>query len=247
MYCMLRPCFHKSLKSLSKIKLKHALICLGIIFVLDLFGAFTHFFELSFDDNFAYPYEGDVHEFIAALRHKQKPEMLPINEYNYTFVHKIGDKCFSYERSGLRLVFLIKSALENFDRRMAIRQSWGFEKRFSDVECRTVFLLGIHPSDKELNNRIELEANKYKDIVQANFVDAYYNNTIKTMMGFKWVINNCQNSRFYMFVDDDMYVSMKNALKFIKNPALYPDYLKDAIKFSKCSNVYRNSIEKFEL
>jgi hypothetical protein len=32
-------------------------------------------------------------------------------------------------------------------------------------------------------------------------------------------------SRFYMFVDDDYYVSSRNLLRFLRNPINYPRYL----------------------
>jgi hypothetical protein len=40
------------------------------------------------------------------------------------------------------VIYLVKSAVGNFERRKVIRQTWGFEKRFADVPIRTVFLLG---------------------------------------------------------------------------------------------------------
>lgn len=233
MYCLLRPVFIKSLKLLSKIKLKHICFGVGLIFVFDFFGVFTHMFETSYDESFVYPYEGDIHEYITALRHNEKPSIAPINEYNYSFTYDLRDKCMEPGVHTFRIVILIKSAVENFHRRMAIRHSWGFEKRFSDVPIKIIFLLGKHYDDDELKTKVNTEAMKFQDIVQADFMDSYYNNTIKTMMGFKWAFKYCSNSKFYMFVDDDMYVSVKNVLRFLKNPTLYPDYLKDAIKFSK--------------
>jgi hypothetical protein len=65
---------------------------------------------------------------------------------------------------------------------------------------------------------IDNEAILNGDIVQADFVDTYYNNTIKTMVGMKWVIEFCSSAQFVLFVDDDYYVSTKNLLKFARNP-----------------------------
>ncbi|XP_014612477.1 PREDICTED: beta-1,3-galactosyltransferase brn [Polistes canadensis] len=231
MYCLLRPCYRLSYKLVSKFK--YIILSISFIMILNYFGAFTHMFEVMYDEHFSYPYNGDVHEFVNALRYNQKPAVDPINVYNYSFIHNNEEKCIESERSKFRIVYIIKSAIKNFDRRIAIRHSWGFEKRFFDVPSRTVFLLGIPHQDEELQAKIKLEATKYKDIVQANFIDTYYNNTIKTMMGFKWAVKYCSNSKFYMFVDDDMYVSVKNVLRFIRNPTNYPDYLKEPKKISQ--------------
>ncbi|XP_046607362.1 beta-1,3-galactosyltransferase brn [Neodiprion virginianus] len=227
MFCILQPLLRKLYILLSRIKIKY--VCFGFIVIatLDFFGVFHHAFETSYHDSFTYPYYGEIHEFVAQLRNNEKPDVEPINDYNYTFIYDLKEKCIEYEHSNLRLVFLVKSAVNNFDRRIGIRNSWGFEKRFSDVPIKTVFLVGRSPGNPELEARLKAEAIKHKDIVLIDFIDTYFNNTIKTMMGFKWAVKYCQNSKFYMFVDDDMYVSLKNVLRYVRHPTGYPDYLKD--------------------
>ena len=227
MFCLLQPFCQKFLRCLTKIKLKYVCTIVGVLVLMDIFGTFTHMFEVTYTDNFIYPYHGQIRPFVEALKHKKKPDMEPINVYNYTFIHGLKEKCKDRDYGTLRIVFLIKSSPEHFDRRMGIRNSWGFGKRFFDVPTRTIFLLGVHPEDLELQYKINSEAEKHKDILQADFIDSYYNNTIKTMLGFKWAVNHCANSKFYMFVDDDVYVSVKNVLRFVRNPAYYPDYLKE--------------------
>ena len=247
MYCLLRPCFQKSFRLASKVKLKYVCVCIALIVLLDFLGAFTHFLEVTYDSNFVYPYEGDVHEFVNALRHNQQPTVNPINEYNYTYVLNNKEKCVDAAYSNFRVVYIVKSAIENFERRSAIRNSWGFEKRFFDVPSKTVFMLGLHPNDDELQAKVKVEAAKYKDIIQSNFTDSYYNNTIKTMMSLKWLVKYCSNSKFYMFVDDDIYVSVKNVLRFIRNPANYPDYLKEPKKFEAHKREIKDSYEESDI
>lgn len=231
MYCLLRPCLQSTFHLASKFRFKYVCLCAGLVIMLDFFGVFTHVFEITYNTNFVYPYEGDVHEFVNALRHHEKPAVAPINEYNYPFLIENQQKCVDPAYRTFRVVYIVKSAIENFERRSAIRHSWGFEKRFFDVPSRTVFILGVPRHDDELQAKVKIEAAKYKDIVQADFIDSYYNNTIKSMVGFKWLVKHCSNSKFYMFVDDDIYVSVKNVLRFIRNPANYPDYLKEPKKF----------------
>ncbi|KAK3931571.1 Beta-1,3-galactosyltransferase brn [Frankliniella fusca] len=209
-------------------KMKRKTVIVGLLtcltlWLLDYFGAFTHFFERTYDDNFQYPYNGNVPELISQLRNHELPDVPTITSYNYTFLSDCKKKCIDEDNPQLRLVFLIKSAVHNFEQRKAIRNSWGFERRFSDVPVRTVFLLGVDPNNTELQRKILVEQSKYGDIVQADFIDVYYNNTIKTMMGFRWIMENCLNSKFYMFSDDDMYISTKNVLKFLRDPTSYPD------------------------
>ena len=43
---------------------------------------------------------------------------------------------------------------------------------------------------------------------------------------FFWLLNAYFiRSRFYMFVDDDYYVSTRNLLRFLRNPVNFPKYL----------------------
>lgn len=242
---LLQPSMPRTRTLFKPTKLKYLIIIIGIIGVLDLFGAFTHLFEYSYDRYFTYPYEGDVFPFVDALKHNHQPKVQPINEYNLDYIFNLKDHCVDNNYHNLRIVFLIKSALKNFEQRNAIRNSWGFKKRFFDVPTRTLFLLGINNNDNELQYKINQESIKYKDILQAKFIDSYYNNTIKTMMGINWAFKNCLNSKFYMFVDDDMYVSVKNVLAFIRNPAFYPDYLKEPSRMGKReANYYSSDINE---
>ncbi|KAL0274307.1 UNVERIFIED_CONTAM: hypothetical protein PYX00_006760 [Menopon gallinae] len=201
------------------VRKKYVIGALLLLFTLDYFGVFTHLFEIELDKNFRYPYDGDVTEYVLRIRQGLKPALPPINYYNYSYLTTAEERC----EDGLKLVYLVKSALENVERRQAIRSTWGFEKRFSDVGIRTFFVLGIS-DDTKLQAAVQEEYNKHKDIIQVNFIDSYYNNTIKTMSAFKWAVEHCLNSQFYIFSDDDMFISTKNVLLFLRNPTKYPEY-----------------------
>lgn len=41
-------------------------------------------------------------------------------------------------------------------------------------------------------------------------------------------MTHCPFAKFYLFVDDDYYVSVKNLLMFVRNPVNYPEYLEEA-------------------
>lgn len=229
-------------RSCLRFRLKYIIGAIVSLFVLNYFGVFTHMFELDFHKDFNYPMLGDVRKYASQQRRGQRPDFAPINVYNYSFLETAQQKCLSGGDEtdpndpgtilAPRLVFIIKSAMENFGRRNAIRSSWGFEKRLSDVLIRTVFMLGVpEPYSKgagDMQRNIDLEIDQYQDIVQSDFHDSYYNNTIKIMMSFKWAIQYCPRSKFYMFVDDDFYISAKNVLRFVRNPLHYPEYLEEA-------------------
>jgi hypothetical protein len=201
----------------------------------NIFGLFIHPFEIDFGTNFSYPLDiNNLRDIIESLKDKQPLDSMPksINDYNYRFIIRNQNQCSKinsinnqnrsvHNEEDVTLLIVVKSALKHFDRRNAIRKSWGFEKRFSDVIIRRIFILGNCVDRTDINDCQDLiddEFNRYKDIVQADFEDTYYNNTIKTMVAFKWIVEHCSRAQFILFVDDDYYISIKNLLKFIRNP-----------------------------
>ena len=78
------------------------------------------------------------------LKRGDTPDVTPINDHTYTILKTAKGKCHDEEGHYVkqRVVYVVKSALSHFERREVIRRTWGYEKRFSDVPIRTVFLLG---------------------------------------------------------------------------------------------------------
>jgi len=221
-----------------RMKCKHYVVLVLVLLVIFHYcGVFKYFQQQSYDREFSYPYEGDVSKWSEMLKAGKTPPVAPEYSHQYFITRNPREKCLSADGSHydqLRLVYLVKSAVGNSERRQAIRQSWGYEKRFSDVPIRTVFLLGQASHDVKLQAKVESEARLYGDIVQADFQDTYFNNTIKTAMALRWAVESCAKSRFYMFVDDDYYVSTRNVLAFLRNPVNYPGYLQeDVISFDE--------------
>ncbi|KAM9390202.1 beta-1,3-galactosyltransferase 5 [Phaethornis superciliosus] len=105
------------------------------------------------------------------------------------------------------LVVLVASSYHHADARMAIRQTWGKERTVAGKRLVTYFLLG---STEDISQQAEIaaESQKYKDIIQKNFTDTYYNLTLKTMMGIEWIHRFCYQSSFIMKTDTDVFVNV---------------------------------------
>ncbi|OTF72138.1 galactosyltransferase-like protein [Euroglyphus maynei] len=225
-------------------------------------GVFIHPFETAFnEENFHYPiYTKDFRYFIENAKQNLADNALkPINNYSFHYHLNPKLKCqqeletnltsLNYSSSPITLLLVVKSATCNFLLRNVIRQTWGNEQRFSDVQIRTVFMLGeCSPVNERCTNTfhhypsimftkksqqfrsifalnqtvdcqqlINIENQFYGDLVQADFIDSYYNNTKKTMASLQWTAQNCHQVPFILFVDDDYYISIKNLLKFSHN------------------------------
>ncbi|CAK9293522.1 unnamed protein product [Gordionus sp. m RMFG-2023] len=97
------------------------------------------------------------------------------------------------------------------------------------------FNFSIYQSDQQSNRIIQrmlkIEARKYRDIVQGDFLDSYQNLTYKMIMGFKWIASRCSKADYVLKMDDDIYVDIFklyliiNKVNHLKN--LYDDYIQE--------------------
>ncbi|XP_003419100.2 beta-1,3-galactosyltransferase 5-like [Loxodonta africana] len=105
------------------------------------------------------------------------------------------------------LVLLVTSSPRQVAARMAIRQTWGREMVVKEKRIKTFFLLGITTQEQEMTV-VTLEGQQYQDIIQKDFVDVYFNLTLKTMMGIEWVHRYCPETTFVMKTDSDMFINV---------------------------------------
>ncbi|XP_070607884.1 beta-1,3-galactosyltransferase 5 [Erythrolamprus reginae] len=104
------------------------------------------------------------------------------------------------------LVILVTSSPTDLKLRVIIRETWGKKKSIANKLIVTHFLLGT-TLNPEVQAAVINESLKYGDIIQNNFIDTYYNLTLKTMMGIEWVHKFCSESSFVMKTDSDMFVN----------------------------------------
>lgn len=166
----------------------------------------------SYDREFKYPLDINLKQLVQKLESGDKSSVQPINEHNYHFLYTPTNSClFEQDNSTLsKIVILVKSSVKNFERRNVIRSTWG---KYLEKNMRLVFLLGL-PSNGNL--AIRKESTLYGDIVQENFIDNYWNNTVKMMMAYRWAVSFCNTSDYLFFVDDDYFVNIDNLQAYIK-------------------------------
>ncbi|KAH3789932.1 hypothetical protein DPMN_168124 [Dreissena polymorpha] len=118
---------------------------------------------------------------------------------------------------------LVFSVHTRIDLRAAIRNTWG-----SVVEngswpgsgsigrgVKLLFLLGR--SDSSLGNTVVREESALNgDIVQGDFRESYYNLTLKSVMGIRWVALYCHKAKCILKADDDVLIHVKNLIDFLE-------------------------------
>ncbi|XP_076860085.1 UDP-GlcNAc:betaGal beta-1,3-N-acetylglucosaminyltransferase 7, like [Brachyhypopomus gauderio] len=120
--------------------------------------------------------------------------------------------------SDLDILVVVKSVIEHHDRREAVRKTWGKEKTIHGKKIKTLFLLGV-PSpgkdSKNLQKLIEYEDTIYGDILQWNFMDTFFNLTLKEVNFLRWFNIYCTEVPFIFKGDDDVFVNINNLVDLI--------------------------------
>ncbi|XP_072265638.1 N-acetyllactosaminide beta-1,3-N-acetylglucosaminyltransferase 2 [Pyxicephalus adspersus] len=134
---------------------------------------------------------------------------------NYSLVLDQPTKC----KEKPFLLLAIKSLSPQFDRRQAIRESWGKEIKVNNMTVVRVFLLGDTPTEDnhpDLSNLIKYESELYKDILLWNYRDTFFNLTLKEVLFLKWVSHSCADVQFIFKGDDDVFVNTHQILDYLK-------------------------------
>lgn len=120
------------------------------------------------------------------------------------------------------LLLFVKSSPENFERRQAIRDTWGNESfAWSELEAsvRVVFALGVHPDAQRrsgVQRALVREDQAYGDLIQQDFSDTFHNLTTKLILQFHWGHEFCPQARFLMSADDDIFIHMPNLVRYLR-------------------------------
>ncbi|XP_060072686.1 beta-1,3-galactosyltransferase brn-like [Ylistrum balloti] len=181
-----------------------------------------------------FPLDVDLEE---AVRNKIENDIdIPfklINVNKQKYIHRPGE-CHFNTTSDVTLLILVKSSVRNIFMRNAIRNTWAGNV---GKNIKVLFMLGYSPS---LKDTIAMEMGAFGDLIMENFIDAYSNNTLKSMMGFNWAVNKCSSANVILFIDDDHFPNLHNILSYLRS--LNPDRMDKlyvGYRINKGS-VYRN-------
>lgn len=114
--------------------------------------------------------------------------------------------------SNLLLLIAVCSSVQNFERRQAIRLTWGRKT----LQVNIVFVTALPtPEHQHLQTYIWKESTTYGDIVQLSHVDHYKNLSLKSIGMLQWTIEHCRSSRFLLKTDDDVFLNLPNLMNLL--------------------------------
>lgn len=102
----------------------------------------------------------------------------------------------------------VMSAPKNSRSRSAIRKTWG-------RLIKPLFLIAI--GDNETMSAVSHEAQEFDDIIIEDFIDSYFNLTIKTAFAMKNFLRHFEDSKYFMKIDDDVYMNVENLRQLLEH------------------------------
>lgn len=162
-----------------------------------------------------------------------------LNPHDYKIIYNEPDKCKIPD--GVFLLVLIHSNPTNEKLRIKQRESCLSLTEFMGRNIVTLFLLG-KVKDRVKAERLGMESLKYGDIIMEDFVDSYYNLTLKLIMGMKWASLFCPNAKYILKADDDVFINLEHIVKMLIS-APSSNYMAGYVY--KYATPYRNPTSKW--
>ena len=197
------------------------------------------------DNEFDWPIYGNIRILMSQLESGENPSIAAFKNYDYSYLIADKKSCISdiFGLDLLRkflpsewishlltkvahpyLLIIVNSAVQNFKQRNIIRRTWGNDTaRSKPFQTKTMFNIGSS-RNSTTQDEIMKEISKYDDLIQVDVIENYYNLSSKTLMGLRWAYENCINAKYFLFIDDDYYLSVNNLLLFLRNPSKYEEY-----------------------
>jgi hypothetical protein len=172
-----------------------------------------------------------------------------LNKFDFAFILNTDPRyCGRNNGQDLLLIAFVPISPNAVEARTQIRTTWASADFLSPSTGKVVFVLGKSGSAR-VNSELKLEARAYGDLVQSDFSDTYYNLTLKTIMGFKWVASYCQNAKYTLKVDDDVVVNVRYLTRYLKELFERDAHTKNSMLciYNVNASVVRNSSSKFYL
>ena len=121
------------------------------------------------------------------------------------------------ENRGVYLLIAVVSDIKRFKLRSAIRKTWGRVAANGRFATKLIFVIG-RPQEKDaaLSEMIESENREFGDILYLDLEDKHTLLTYKTLAMFQWTLEYCNQAKYILKTDDDVFINIPNILQDLK-------------------------------
>ncbi|CAM1302175.1 B3GALT1 (predicted) [Pycnogonum litorale] len=154
---------------------------------------------------------------IRVPAHRQVVNMFDSHKYKIISSKVCPEKINETDPPSILMLICVCSALNNFDTRKAIRETWGRDAVGVSDSNKKIILLFFVGKSLNLQNQLRLgnESVTYDDIVQTDFIDAYRNLTLKSASMLKWASEFCTSMTYMVKIDDDCFLNVPYMLEVL--------------------------------
>ncbi|XP_041347569.1 beta-1,3-galactosyltransferase 5-like isoform X2 [Gigantopelta aegis] len=164
----------------------------------------------------------------------------------HPFRYLLNPETFCHKKD-IFIITYVHSAPDHFEKRDAIRQTWGKMKYYLNKRVEVVFIMG-QVANAGVMTSVRNESVIHGDVVQEDFVDSYHNLTYKAIAGLKWVSTFCRQAVYVLKTNDDIFVNFYVFMRYIQSTVkvrygrtgliLCNVWLNDAVERNKLSELY---------
>ena len=135
----------------------------------------------------------------------------------FFYLHQPKEGCFD---DNPFLVLAVCSAVNHFDLRDAIRRTWASVIQKHRISTKIVFVLGAPSAEfAHLQPHVTRESALHGDVLQGDFKDSHVSLTTKTLSVIRWSLTSCPSVKFFMKVDDDVFINVANLISVLLDVA----------------------------
>ena len=117
--------------------------------------------------------------------------------------------CGDHQAVSIFILSAATTAGNYYLKRQAQRKTWVSDAKEHNISVYFVIAL----SENETTNQLLKEESKqYKDMIQMQYIDNYWNITLKTVSILRWAQNKCNNSKLIIKTDDDTILNINKVL-----------------------------------
>ena len=123
-----------------------------------------------------------------------------------------------------KLIVLIFSNSDNFDRRSVIRKYWGNTSMWKTKEkFKCVFLVG-GTFDERTVRRLNNESQLHRDILLETVPEGYFTTSSKLSLGLHWLSMQDLTYKFVLKADDDVFVHIDNVMNTLNSQKYHHEH-----------------------
>ncbi len=171
--------------------------------------------------------------------HTKEPRMIKIHQkYNITvssdimFPYTINNPDLCQRKEQLHHVILVMSSPYHFNERQVIRQTWAQNNLLPKYLSQTVFIVEKSPNHR-LQSGLLKEFGQHGDIVQADYTDRSCTDTLNSLIGLKWVMEYCMNTKYVIRVNDNIFIDQHMFVEIFKHK--FSHVRKSLIGLNRCN------------